>query len=128
MIEQKQLLKLKPQLIALCEDVAEFIRTEMEQVKQSDIETKDMNSLVTYVDKNAEIKIVDVLKRLIPEAGFITEEDTISQKEEELVWVIDPLDGTTNFLYKIPHFSISIALMKNGHLSLIHISEPTRPY
>jgi myo-inositol-1(or 4)-monophosphatase len=115
MIEQKQLLKLKPQLIALCEDVAAFIRTEMEQVKQSDIETKDLNSLVTYVDKNAEIKIVDVLKRLIPEAGFITEEDTISQKEEELVWVIDPLDGTTNFLYKIPHFSISIALMHNGH-------------
>lgn len=114
MIEQKQLLQLKPQLIDLCEDVAEFIRTEMEQVQQSDIETKHINSLVTYVDKNAEIKIVDFLKKLLPVAGFITEEDTITQKQEELVWVIDPLDGTTNFIYKIPHFSISIALMYKG--------------
>ncbi len=114
MPDYNQLSDLKLKLERLCQDVSAFIRTEMQKVQQSDIEIKDMNSLVTYVDKNAEIKIVEVLKKLLPEAGFITEEGTVSQDAKELMWVIDPLDGTTNFLYKIPHFSISIALTQNG--------------
>ena len=54
--------------------------------------------------------IVAHLSKLLPEAGFITEENTVSQEVKSKMWIIDPLDGTTNFLYKIPHFSISIAL------------------
>ena len=114
MINTSQLTEYKESLVSLCKDVATFIRTEMQKVQDSDILVKDMNSLVTYVDQNAEIKIVTALKKMLPKAGFITEEGTVSQATKGLIWVIDPLDGTTNFLYKIPHFSISIALMQDG--------------
>lgn len=94
----------------LSEEVATFIREELNAVSQDQIVTKDHNSLVTYVDQTAEKKIVKRLQELIPEATFITEEDTVEQAEGDLVWIIDPLDGTNNFLQKIPHFAVSIAL------------------
>lgn len=111
-----QLSDIQSSVSLLCKEVSDFIKAELHKVSASDIEEKDMNSLVSYVDKKAEEMIVASLKKLTPEAGFITEEDTVSQEEKELMWIIDPLDGTTNFLYKIPHFSISIALAKNNEL------------
>jgi len=122
LLSYTQLSDIKTKLEKLCQEVSVFIKAEMQKVQQTDIEVKDMNSLVTYVDKNAEIKIVKSLKKLVPEAGYITEEGTVVQDSKELMWVIDPLDGTTNFLYKIPHFSISIALMKDGDpiLGIVH--------
>jgi len=111
-----QLTEIKTQVHTLCVEVAAFIREQINKVQSSDIETKDMNSLVSYVDKTAEIKIVKRLSQLIPEAGYITEEDTIVSETKDHMWIIDPLDGTTNFLYKIPHFSISIALSYKGDM------------
>jgi len=99
--------------IAVSKDVADFIRKELYQITPDQIEEKDKNSLVSYVDKTAEEMIVKRLSKIVPEAGFITEEDTVDQSNEStLVWIIDPLDGTTNFLHKIPHFGVSIALRK----------------
>jgi len=115
---KEYLLSLKSNLITLCEDVASFIRQEIDKVSIHDIETKELNSLVSYVDKEAEKKIVSALKLWTPDAGFITEEDTVANEEKPQVWIIDPLDGTTNFLHKIPHFSISIALMNEGEVVL----------
>lgn len=113
----------------LCDDVLELsrqvasgIRAELNQVAQSDVETKDQNSLVSYVDKQAEEQLVAGLKILLPGAGFVTEEDTVAQQREGLRWIIDPLDGTTNFLYKIPHFAVSIALY-DGDEALIGVVE-----
>lgn len=94
------------------------MKAELEKVSALDIEVKDMNSLVSYVDKQAEEMIVQALKALTPDAGFITEEDTLDQPDKAQVWIIDPLDGTTNYLRKIPHFSTSIALMENGVITL----------
>ena len=120
-MSNEQLLNLRKDLISICTDVSLFIQKEIEKVSLSDIETKDLNSLVSYVDKEAEEMIVSNLQKILPEADFITEENTISQseqKENSLTWIIDPLDGTTNFLHKIPHFSISIALMNQGVIML----------
>ena len=114
----EKLLSLKDNLTKLCADVSVFIREEINNVSLSDIETKDLNSLVSYVDKQAEKKIVSALKLWTPQAGFITEEDTVPQEDKPLIWIIDPLDGTTNYLHKIPHFSISIALMHQGKVVL----------
>lgn len=100
----------------LSQEVAAFIRDELNAVSQDQIITKDHNSLVTYVDQTAEKKIVNRLQELIPEATFITEEDTIEQAEGDLVWIIDPLDGTNNFLHKIPHFAVSIALRQKDDI------------
>jgi myo-inositol-1(or 4)-monophosphatase len=75
-------------------------------------ENKGLHDFVSYVDKGAEKMLVEKLSRILPEAGFITEEGTSSKKGEKYCWVIDPLDGTTNFVHGIHPFAISIALME----------------
>jgi myo-inositol-1(or 4)-monophosphatase len=97
---------------------ADFIRSNVGKVQSQDIEAKSANSFVSYVDKTAEKIIVDRLETLLPEAAFITEEDTVENSSQELVWIVDPLDGTTNFLQGIPHFSVSIALRRGDEYLL----------
>ena len=118
MTSKSDLQEYRSVLISLCEEVSAFIRYQIDRVKKSDIEVKDENSLVSFVDKEAEQMIVEALSKLTPSAGFITEEDTIDERSKPLTWVIDPLDGTTNFLMGIPHFSISIALMENNEITV----------
>ncbi len=94
-----------------------FLKNEIYKVKITDIETKNIHDFVTYVDRSSEMILVNGLKKILPEAGFITEEKTIREnKEKEFVWIIDPLDGTTNYIHKLPPYSISVALMQNGKL------------
>lgn len=93
-----------------------FIREESAKIHQIVIEEKDLNSLVSYVDKTAEMQLVEGLQKLIPDCGFLTEENTTTIAGKAIEWIIDPLDGTTNFLYGIPAFSISIGLRVNEKL------------
>lgn len=93
-----------------------FIREESAKIHQIVIEEKDLNSLVSYVDKTAEMQLVEGLQKLIPDCGFLTEENTTTIAGKSVEWIIDPLDGTTNFLYGIPAFSISIGLRVEGKL------------
>jgi len=97
--------------IELAKQVGSFIKAESGKAKGDKIELKGPHDFVTYVDKGAEEKLVEGLRAILPEAGFITEEDTDSTKGERYTWVVDPLDGTTNFIHTIPCYSISIALM-----------------
>jgi myo-inositol-1(or 4)-monophosphatase len=110
---QKELEKICTAAKKIVADVAIFIRTEKNKVVKSDIEAKGLNDLVSYVDKTAEKLLVEQLSVLLPKATFITEELTIENKKSDYYWVIDPLDGTTNFLHGIPHFAISVALVHN---------------
>jgi myo-inositol-1(or 4)-monophosphatase len=89
---------------------AKYIKSHIGQVAEDEIVEKDLNSLVSYVDQNAEKILVKALKKILPFAGFLTEEDTENEENEDYVWVIDPLDGTTNFLMNVPHFAVSVAL------------------
>ena len=98
----------------IAREAGSFIRTEGDKVTTEDIEFKDTTSLVTYVDKTAEANIVVALRKLIPEAGYVTEEGTAGSNNEKFTWVIDPLDGTTNFLHGIAPHSVSIGLLENG--------------
>ena len=101
-------------VIQIVENVSEFIAYHFGKVKFHQVQKKSQNSLVSFVDEEAEHKLVLALSRLIPGSGFITEESTPNAPDSKYVWVIDPLDGTTNFLYNIPHFSTSIALLEDG--------------
>lgn len=114
---------MKLQLEEICKQVTElarqtgkFIHQESKNFDRSKIEHKGSSDLVSYVDKESEKKLVAGLSNIFPEAGFITEEATIKQEDKEYTWVIDPLDGTTNFLHGLPPFSISIALLKDTEL------------
>lgn len=113
------------QLEKTCKEVCEivkkvglFIRQEIGKVNSEQIEEKDLNSLVSYVDKSAEIQLVEMLSQLIPESTFLTEEEVIEQKSGKHRWIIDPLDGTTNFLHQVPCFAISIALEVEGLINI----------
>lgn len=101
----------------LCEKViniarltGNFIRKEAMTFDLAKIEYKGLNDMVSYVDKQAEKQLVRNLKKLIPDAGFITEEDTENIYDKTYIWIIDPLDGTTNFIHGIPAYSVSISL------------------
>lgn len=107
----------------LCQDVCEltkkvgfFIKEQRNSFTSSKIEVKGRNDFVSYVDKTAEEQLVAGLSTLLPEAGFIAEEGTSTRKGEEYNWIIDPLDGTTNFIHGVPCFAISIALMHKDTL------------
>ena len=102
------------QIGEISKEAGQFIREERSKITAEDIELKGKASLVTYVDKNAEKMIVEQLRKLLPEAGFITEEGTAGQNGETWQWVIDPLDGTTNFIHGIFPHSVSIGLIKDN--------------
>ena len=106
------------QVCELTKNVGEFIRTERSVFSPEAIEYKGSNDLVSYVDKTAELKLVEGLSRLLPESGFITEENTSTIEGKTDTWIIDPLDGTTNFIHGIPCYSISIALMRDDEIIL----------
>jgi myo-inositol-1(or 4)-monophosphatase len=101
------------QIGGIAKQAGQFIREERSKITTEDIELKGKASLVTYVDKNTEKMIVEQLRKLLPEAGFITEEGTAGENGETYHWVIDPLDGTTNFIHGIFPHSVSIGLTKD---------------
>ncbi len=106
------------EVCAISREVGKFIQLEQKRLTESSIESKGLNDFVTYVDKAAETLLVSELSILLPESGFITEENTIAQENKEFRWVIDPIDGTTNFIHGLPLYCISIALMQNERVIL----------
>jgi myo-inositol-1(or 4)-monophosphatase len=102
------------EIAKLAKKAGQFIRDERSKISNEDIELKGKASLVTYVDKETEKMIVSRLRELLPAAGFITEEGTATENGEEYKWVIDPLDGTTNFIHGIFPHSVSLALTRNN--------------
>ena len=111
MIDLKEICK---KIEKAASETAVFIQKESEVFDVSKTEIKGLNDFVSYVDKGAEKMLVEKLSRLLPEAGFITEEGTSTKTGLRYCWVIDPLDGTTNFLHGLHPYSISIALMENN--------------
>ncbi|WP_412468401.1 inositol monophosphatase family protein [Pedobacter sp. KLB.chiD] len=100
-------------VISIVKLTGNFIRKEAMQFDVQKIEYKGLNDMVSYVDKTAEQKLVQNLEKLMPEAGFITEEKTINRAGKTYTWIIDPLDGTTNFIHGIPTYGISVALYED---------------
>ncbi|MEO6190725.1 MAG: inositol monophosphatase family protein [Saprospiraceae bacterium] len=111
--------KLCLKVIEITREVGSFISSELGKVEDHHIVEKDLHSLVSYVDIESEKKLVVDLRKLIPDSGFITEENTTEiSTNAEFTWIIDPLDGTTNYLRGIPIFCISIALLHQDKLVL----------
>jgi len=106
------------QVQQIAREAGSFIREQGNKFTQNDIEFKGVTSLVTYVDKTAEANIVEALKILLPESGFVAEEGTAISNNEKFTWIIDPLDGTTNFLHHIAPHSVSIALKEGDKIVL----------
>lgn len=98
-----------------------------EQHDKIEIESKGDNDFVTNVDRSAEQAIIDTIKKSYPKHTIISEEcGELKGEDNDYQWIIDPLDGTTNFIKGIPHFSVSIALKVKGKLDQAVIYDPIR--
>jgi myo-inositol-1(or 4)-monophosphatase len=111
-------------VVSIARVAGEFALNEITELRSEHIRLKGERDLFTHVDQSCERRIVAALSKVLPEAGFITEEETIVQSKKEITWIIDPLDGTTNYVHGIPLFSVSIALMVNGNVVLGVVYNP----
>ncbi len=114
-------------VVALSREIGDWMFHERQQFSKDQVESKSFNNLVSYVDKESERRFVEGLKVLLPEAGIIGEEGVDnSSQTHALNWIIDPLDGTTNYIHGIPAYCTSVALQKNDEIILGVIYEPNR--
>jgi len=104
-------------------EAGRVITRNFNRVDRLTIADKGHNDFVTEVDRNAEAAIIEVLREKYPHHAILAEESG-SQPGNEYEWVIDPLDGTTNFLHGLPQFAVSIALKVKGRLDLGVVYDP----
>jgi myo-inositol-1(or 4)-monophosphatase len=90
------------------------------------VRSKRAKDFVTQVDQAAEEAIIDVVRNAYPEHGFLAEESGASSADAEFVWIIDPLDGTTNFIHGFPQYCVSIGIQHRGALAHAVIYDPVR--
>ena len=117
-MEEKNLEKYTLAVCEIARQAGAYIREERRKFSLDSVERKHAHDYVSYVDKGSERLIVSALRELLPDAGFITEEGTAEEvksdevKSERLLWVVDPLDGTTNFIHQYAPYAVSIALLQ----------------
>ncbi|MEY3936897.1 MAG: hypothetical protein RLZZ202_1099, partial [Pseudomonadota bacterium] len=90
------------------------------------IDRKQHNDYVTEVDKAAEEAIIETLSEAYPNHGFLAEETGEATNGSDHIWIIDPLDGTTNFIHGFPQYAVSIALSVNGVVTQGVVYDPNR--
>ncbi|MBN2399175.1 MAG: inositol monophosphatase [Candidatus Aminicenantes bacterium] len=106
------------------QEAGDMIGSNFQNLQDSDIQAKGKNDFVTRVDREAEAIIKRIILNEFPHHQVLGEEGGYTQRKSKTLWVIDPLDGTTNFIQGIPHFAISMALMINGKVVLGLIYDP----
>ncbi len=100
-------------VVDIAKEAGQYIESKISTISMNSVEVKGSNNFVTEVDKTAEEMIINRLKDIVKGAGFIAEEGTNQFRGEQFNWIIDPLDGTTNFIHGAPPVAVSIALVEN---------------
>ena len=114
-------------MIKACEKVSKVIIRDFGEIENLQVSKKGPNDFVTKTDKKVERILIDELSKSKKNYSFISEEiGKIDNKDKENIWIIDPIDGTTNFLHGIPHFAISIALKTNEEIVSGLIFDPIK--
>jgi myo-inositol-1(or 4)-monophosphatase len=103
----------------------EVITRGMNRVHRLDVRAKGQNDFVTEIDMQAEREIIDIIHKHYPDHAILAEESGGSG-ENEFVWIIDPLDGTTNFMHGFPQFAVSIAVERRGRIEHGVVYDPLR--
>jgi len=112
--------------IQAAKEAGAFIMKHYGSLPEESIRKKGANDFLSFVDENSEKLIVDILHTSFPDHDILAEETGETSKESAYRWIIDPLDGTTNYLRCVPMFSISIALEYKGDIILGVIYDPVR--
>jgi len=111
--------------IRAARNAGEIIVRSVDRIETLTIEKKAANDFVSEVDRKAEAEIIEVIHKAYPEHGILAEESGI-QQGNDFTWIIDPLDGTTNFLHGFPQFAVSIAVKNKNRLEHAVIYDPMR--
>ena len=112
-----ELEKLTAQVCDVARKAGAYLRTEQQKLDRSQVEQKHTHDYVSYVDKSSEKYIVAELSNILA-AGFVTEEGTAQHNREPYWWVVDPLDGTTNYIHGGHPYAVSIALRNTEEVLL----------
>lgn len=107
-------------------EAGEFIAKQLNHIDQLNIEEKGRHDYVSEVDKHAERIIIETIRKYYPTHSIQAEESGLDKTDSDFEWIIDPLDGTTNFLHQFPQFSVSIAVTEKGRLAHGVIYDPLR--
>lgn len=110
--------KMKNIAIAAARAAGESLAAGFKSFKRSDVKVKGYTQLVTWADKKAEAAILSLIRKNFPDHHILSEESGDNRKKSDYFWIIDPLDGTTNFSFHFPAFSVSIALAYQGEIVL----------
>ncbi len=114
-------------MVKAAQKAARILIKDFGEVEQLQVTRKSLGDFVSRADRNSEQAIVAELQKARPDYGFLLEESgEIKGKNEHFRWIIDPLDGTTNFLHGIPHFAISIALEQDKDIVAGVVYDPIK--
>ena len=114
-------------MIKACEKASKVIIRDFGELENLQVSKKGPKDFVTKTDKRVEKILIEELSKSKKNFSFITEESgKILNKNKDVFWVIDPIDGTTNFLHGIPHFAISVALQIENEIIIGLISDPIK--
>ena len=114
-------------MIKAAEKASKILIRDFGEIEKLQVSKKGPSDFVTNADLKSEKIIIEELKKARPQYSFISEENGIeNNKDEKNTWIIDPIDGTVNFLHGIPHFAISIALKSNGEIVSGLIFDPIK--
>tara|TARA_B100000989_G_scaffold90449_1_gene65429 strand:- start:1072 stop:1818 length:747 start_codon:yes stop_codon:yes gene_type:complete len=114
-------------MIKACEKASKVIIRDFGEIENLQVSKKGPKDFVTKTDKRVEKILINELTKAKRNYSFITEETgKILNKDKETFWIIDPIDGTTNFLHGVPHFAISVALQKDNEILIGLIFDPIK--
>ena len=114
-------------MIKACEKASKVIIRDFGEVENLQVKKKGPKDFVTKTDKRVEKILIEELKKSKKNYSFISEEaGIINNSDENNIWIIDPIDGTTNFLHGIPHFAISVALQADDEIIIGLIYDPIK--
>ena len=114
-------------MIKACEKASKIIIRDFGELENLQVSKKGPKDFVTKTDKKVETILIDELTKSKKNFSFITEETgKILNNNKEVFWIIDPIDGTTNFLHGVPHFAISVALQQEGDIIIGLVYDPIK--
>ena len=114
-------------IIRACENASKFLIKDFGEIEKLQVSIKGPSDFVSSADKKVEKKLIDDLKKARPEYSILSEEaGEIKSNNSEYRWIIDPIDGTLNFLHGIPHFAISVALERKKEIVCGAIFDPIK--
>lgn len=123
-------MRLRAPLLALVAATARRAARARQRLRPQDVRRKGVGDFVTAVDERLEASLRRALRCLLPEAGFLGEESAPTDLDRPWLWVVDPIDGTSNYARGLPHFAVSVALLRGRQpvLAVVHCAPENACY